>query len=739
MSVFDVCVTLTTSIFVIAYPILVEVISRLDEKYSSTVITDLFNSEWEKRWFSRSFYITIVLFIDFLVETPPFPFLPQQNWVLNHSALLLLSGWSIFVAFLFIRLVDKIFVYYRQLELVRYLIRKHQAITIVDDNDYNNLFFSALSEFFLYAIRVRQEKIAKEISDFMYRAFKAIRDRHPNIAVKYPYAYYEAIYALIEELSSVTSFRFVYLQDRAAGSVWLLGEFANTSISADTYWWIWQNNTLSLKNGRDDFIYMHWQHAHQYYSTQLSLIYEKHDANFNITNINEVNGRKQERDEFFYFHTALGAIVLFFKKSETLKKIFAYTQSIPPNYVLLPSTMGEIFRLYFKLSNEFDPDFHHLETKFPFPGFAGLNSGGLIRGQIYKYLAVLFLRQYTLGSYLVGQDPLRMPTTPAEQAEKRLWIDHLPYFIQMVERTLTETTLLSALDLDFITNGYCSARKVNTPVTLLTDFLETLKGSYQDAEVNQGVAEEKRQQFFKATREIMVNTFTQYVDLQNPTLREEDTSKNFINGVSSLFDKSAFAEAQGVDYMNFDGIMAESLSEKFKYGIAESFYLHKSQQYLTRAIDLPQFLDKLKIQHKDFILVKFGHVDLTYPEVDSLSYPTTNPAVVGDCIFVLRKDCLPLVQYADTDEQYKTNYELTQLDSPHFLYASVIDLNLREDLQQEIKKQGLASDLTKQVLANIYINVQLHWRTGLKSVALKIASPYREEGIINEPDDIKPF
>ena len=47
--------------------------------------------------------------------------------------------------------------------------------------------------------------------------------------------------------------------------------------------------------------------------------------------------------------------------------------------------------------------------------------------------------------------------------------------------------------------------------------------------------------------------------------------------------------------------------------------------------------------------------------------------------------------------------------------------------------------ILKQVLANIYINVQLHWRPGLKSVALKIASPYREEGIINELDDIEPF
>jgi hypothetical protein len=54
-------------------------------------------------------------------------------------------------------------------------------------------------------------------------------------------------------------------------------------------------------------------------------------------------------------------------------------------------------------------------------------------------------------------------------------------------------------------------------------------------------------------------------------------------------------------------------------------------------------------------------------------------------------------------------------------------------------QQGLTADLTKQLLANIYMNVQVHWRTGFKCVALKIVSPYREEGIINELNDIKPF
>jgi hypothetical protein len=739
MSIFDVCVTFTTSIFVIAYPILVEVISRLDEKYSSTVITDLFNSEWEKRLFSRSFYITIVLFISSLVEQPPFPFLPQHNWILNHSAILLLSGWTIFVTVLFVRLVEKIFVYYRQLELVRFLIRRHNSIAITDDNDFNNLFFSALSELLLYAIREKQEKIAKELSNFMYPAFKAVRDRHPGTAVVYPYPYYELIYAAIEALSEVTSFQFVYLQDRTAGSVWLLGEFANTSISDPTYSWIWQNSTLSLKNNRDDFVYMHWQHAHQYFSTQLRPIYQEHDAAFKITNQPEVDQRQKEREAFFYFHTALGALVLFSKKLETLKKIFAYTQSIPPNYVLLPTEMGEILHFYFKLSNEFDPDFHHIESRFPFPGFSGLNAGALIKEQFYHYLAVLLLRQYTIPKLHVYQDPLRMPAPPTGQGEKRIWIEHLPYFIRVVERLLPEQALLDTLGLGFITSGYCAHYKIKTPIALLTDFLNTLKGSFEDTEVNQEVSEAKRNQFFESSRAVLQGAFELYGDLEHSPLPKEGTTRNYIYGVWNLFDKSAFAQAQGVDYLNADSILAESLAEKFKYAMAESFYSHSSEAYLIRSADLPKFLDKLKIQHKDVVLVAFGSADIDYPGPELLAYATTQPELVGDCVFVLKKDGLPLLTYNDTTEELKAKYELSLLDPAHFLYGSVIDLNLRPDLQKEIRKENKTGDLTRQVLANIYINAQLHWRTGFKIVALKIVSPYREEGIINELDDIKPF
>jgi hypothetical protein len=636
-------------------------------------------------------------------------------------------------------LIKKIFVYYRQLELARYLIRRHNDLTLVNDNDFNNLFFFALSELLLHAIRVRQQKISKELSDFMHQAFKLVRDRHPNEAINYPVSYYEFNYAAIEELSIIRSPQFSYLQERTGGSLWLLGDFVDTTISPLTFSWMWHDNILSLENDREDFVFMHWRNAHQHYSTQLMMIPEEYNSDFTVSNKLQVDKRGKERKDFFYFHTILGALVFYFRKLETLKKIFQYTQSIPPEYVLLPRTMEDIFHFYFKLSNNFDPDFNLVDTKYPFPGFDGLNAGAMIKDQINNYLALLFLRQYSIAPRFVGQDALRLPSLPATQGEKISWRQRLPNFMTKVRECLADGNVLRVLSLDFITDEHCIGNNIKPPIELLKKFSEELKESFESTEVSQEIDTEKRQKFLDTTKVMMLKTFDRYNLLQNVHMPTEGVSSNYINGMVSLLDKSAFSTGQGFDNLNFHSIMAESLSDKIKRGISESFYLHKSEQYLVKDIDKEKFLDKLHIKDKGMVIVKFGHVVLDYPGVESISLQATNPEIVGNCIFVLRKYDLPSLHYNETNENYKKDYELETLDIIHFLYASVVDLNLRADLRQEIQSDAITGDLTKKVLANICINMEIKWKSGIKCVALKIVSPFREEGIVNELNDMKPF
>jgi hypothetical protein len=67
----SICVAFIAAILGIAYPILLEVVSRLDEKYSSLVVLDMFGKEKEKRFFSISLIASLGILLLYVLKLPP--------------------------------------------------------------------------------------------------------------------------------------------------------------------------------------------------------------------------------------------------------------------------------------------------------------------------------------------------------------------------------------------------------------------------------------------------------------------------------------------------------------------------------------------------------------------------------------------------------------------------------------------------------------------------------------------
>jgi len=65
-----------------------------------------------------------------------------------------------------------------------------------------------------------------------------------------------------------------------------------------------------------------------------------------VRNKEEIRCRTEERKRFLGFHFALGGLLLYKNQYSTLNYIFNYSQSSPPNYVLLPQNMTEIFTFF---------------------------------------------------------------------------------------------------------------------------------------------------------------------------------------------------------------------------------------------------------------------------------------------------------------------------------------------------------------------------------------------------------
>ena len=735
----SICISFIAGILGIGYPILLDVISRLDEKYSSQVIIDLFNRGKGKRTFIFLLKLALLLILVWLLRLPRLIDIPIINSYLNRSAEYLLIACTILLIIFFLLLVDKIFMYYTPTRFLPYLIKRHKEKP--EQNEYE--FFRAIADLLYFSIKNKNEKIATTISDFLYEAFKDIRDIGANTEVVYPTIYYQTVSKTIEELASQDNKRLSFLEHRTAGSVWLLGELGSSKISENTYSWMWSNIQEALESQRDDLIIYHWEHAHQYFSMNLKHIPQQYNDKFDVTNKEEIDKRIEERRRFLEFHHALGGLLLYRQRYDCLARAFTYTQSIPPRYELLPYSMSEVFGIFFHFWDPYEMKMPWISHRYWFPKLSGLNSDATVKKLIGKYVALLFIRQYSIHPYLEYMKPLERPAIPTKQVEKRQWIDNLGYFKGFVSEILIDKELLVTVGLDFVTDDWCAANKKPKPLTFVEEVKQAVVESFDDALVEQSISAEKAQKFKDTSKLLLKSVLREYDKLNNQSPLNAELKKWYINGYSHIIDKSGFAEDQDVHHVEFDSFIAEGLVRKIQNGVSEIFALAASKSYLLNAQDVTQAINNLKINATDYTIVCFGDVEgaifkNTSNQINVIAFEFGNYALVGDSIFILKKTDLPKLLFKELNEDVIKRYSWEVIDNDHKLYAALVDLNKSSELRDEFAEFSKERDLKKSVFVGLSMNLEVQWNENVHCIQIRIASPYREQGIINKLADIVP-
>lgn len=740
-----ICVSFIAAILGIAYPILLEVITRLDEKYSSQIIVDLFSKEKENKLFRLSLNISLVALLIWMLKLPPLIKIDGLNYIIGKSSeyILIISTISLIVSFFYF--VKKVIIYYTPTKYLPYLISGHNKKP--EANDYE--FFRAIGDVLYFSIKKQNEKISKTISEFMYGAFKKVRDINQNREVIYPSTYYDLVYKTIEELAFQKNKRLTFLEHRTAGSIWFLGEFGNTKVSEDTYSWIWRNILLAIKYEREDYIIYHWETAYQYVRYSLDNIDPNYsNQTFEITNQNEIDIRLLDKKRFLEFHYAIGGLLLYKKLYKCIQRAFNYTQSIPPQYELLPDTMDEVFGLYFDFRDPYEMKHSWISNRYGFPDLDGLNSDPIIKKWICKYIALLFIRQYSIVPYLITMKPLDSPIIPSTQGEKRLWIDNLDYFKGLVEEVLNNKELLEVTGLDFVTDEWCKKYSQLKPTEFIKNVKQNVIDSFEGTEIEQPISPAKVQRFKDTTAFILKPIFEEYKIIDNKVQLNGDLNKWYVNGQFLIVDKSGFAENQDVEHINFDSFLPESFSNKYRDAISEIFVLASSVSYLLNPQDIVQGIIRLGIQAKDYVIISFGiglhdlivndHIELL-KDFKIINFNYWNYHLVGESLFILKESDLPKLNYREINSDEVEKYSLDKTIEEYNLYTTVIDLNLSPDLREAIADNSNEKDLRKSVYMGIFMSLEVQWKKGIKCIQIKQVSAYREKGIINNLNDIKPL
>lgn len=740
-----IAVSFIVTILGIAYPILFQVVSRLDEKYSSILILDLFNKERERKIFKITLIISLFAILIYILKIPPLIQIEKLDFIINNSALifLTLSTTSLIVSFFYF--VEKILVYYTPTRFLKYLIKKHE------EKEENFEHFKAISDILYDSIKEQNETIAITISDFLYTAFQKERKKNTTAPIEYPVSFYEVVYKSIEELANLKSKKLSFLEYRTVGGVWLFGELKDIKISEITYTWTWRNLVLAIKYERDDMVMHYWQNAHRYFSYQLQQIYPTYSDETNeIVNNEEIENREKERERFLEFQYALGGLLLYKNRYACIGRIFNYTTSIPPRYELLPKAMGEIFKRYIEFRDPYESKYSWISHLYSFPDLEGLNADYTIKRWILEYIGVLFIRQYSIHPHLITMKPLELPTIPKTQSEKKLWLDNIDYFKVIVEQVFSNKKLTKQTKLGFITKDWLTKQEKPHPIDLIDLYKKQIEDDFKKTEIEQEISLQKKVEFETSSVKIIKPTIKLYSPIMNPSLVREDFNNWFIHGERAVMDKSVFSDDIDAHHINFDSFLAGHISEKFKDGISETFFYTKSKTYLLEEKSIFPAIENLGLT-SEYVIICFaqnlewlkgtyaieGLTMDSFNGIELIQFSASNYHLVGQSIFILKKSDLPNIIHIPIEKSEKEKYELNKIDDEIKLYSSIVDLHKNEVLFNELKPSHQNRDMIKSVLVNLTLKTEIRWKKNINNIMIKTFSKYRERGVADSINDIK--
>jgi hypothetical protein len=749
MEKIDFYINIVISLMGVAYPLLLQVIARLDEKYSSENIVELFDKELEGKAFKYLLYSSLIFIVLWSLNIKPLVKIEGLNFLINNSSSILVSLNTVFLMIAFFFFVRKILIYYTPSRFIQYLKKKH----LKSKDTFR--FFEALSDLLLLSIKMQQRNLSLTLSEFFYTAFRMEREKSKNEPVFYPDLYYEIVHKAIEELAILKEKRNYSLEYRTAGGIWLLGEFHSSEISEKTYAWMWKNLLLVTQYEQEDMIVYHWETAHQYFTFSLQQIHNDDDyshGNLQVRNKREVEKKILEREKFIEFQYALGGLLLYKQMYGSIKRLFSYTNSQPPKFELLPESMNEIFNFYFTIRNPYDRKYIWISNIYPFPKQSGLYADSIIKKWISSYMTLLFLRQYTINPYLVTMKPLDYPPIPKTQGEIKEWIDGLDFFKELIQEHLDNSNLHRELNLSHITMDCCIEKNKVFPIDFIDNFKIQLLDEYHNNALSLQLHLDKIKVLENSTKYIIENTLTELSLVSNSINIDDKSDKWYFNGQRMLQSKDAFSENPEVHHIDYDSVLATSLSKNIKEGVLSTFLFKKSKSYLLKPVDIFNAIESLNIDEQ-FIIVCFG-VNLDYfigdLKIQSLEkgkykniiiVQFESSRLVKSSFFILKRKDLPQITTKEISPEIISKYSLSKISDYIELYISVIDLNStsQEIIEENRQEKEDEDEVRKSVLISIMISAEIKWKKGIEMIHIIQHTEYSQNGLPNNISELQPF
>jgi len=209
--IIEICVAIDIAILSIAYPIIVDKISSIGDKYSSEYIPVLFNNEFPQKsvslkinkkeygtlFFKLTLFATLVSFIFLIFKFEPL--FGWDNWLINNSAKLSVLCLTIFLVLLFFIWLGKVSLYNgKSKTLLTHIISNYNKSKA--GTELQSYHLKAINEFAFYTIEKQDEHLQETLLEFYYTVFANIRKNHDKSkSLVYPIE----LYFLVSKINEI--------------------------------------------------------------------------------------------------------------------------------------------------------------------------------------------------------------------------------------------------------------------------------------------------------------------------------------------------------------------------------------------------------------------------------------------------------------------------------------------------------------------------------------------------------
>lgn len=741
--------SIVAAVFGIAYPQINASIERIDDKYGSSLLTTRLKNE-------KVFTIFKVLLVVNLIIAVVNPFLlDQSKYCYIYIAIQTIA--TIFLIGCFFHLFEIIRMY-NDAETLHENIWNDYKKAVGKSSEKASVHFMEWVDLISYILHSTNRNAARNVYDKWVEYITEFHKGHIGAKVRYDNYAYDGITKINENLCKL-NYEPMSINNGNAFLTMLL--YPEGFISEDTYTILWANLRLQVFFGKDEWVMDYWEQASQNYDLNTSYISEysiNPQTNTYYTE-EEAKQHNEERKRFLEFHVMFCAMLLQQGKYSLLKRILSFTQSQPPVYPLVPSTLTECFEMLSYLNGIYTNYPFLLDKRYPMPQLKGITSGKIL-GAANTYIALLTYRLYALPYYPFGVGYVfSLPAAPQNSMDihkEKDNIDALKFCIRKIE---SKKEYLKCIDIVHITEAISNINrnyheKVKCLDCYIDDYINRLDEKDKDLRVNQLYDDKIVEKLEKEICNEISSELDKYqLFYNNP--KTDNTKVYRINAsVCQLYPNQAFVDKPSVSYVDIDTNMSDGVKYKFSHFFATTFLVRATQQLNIASQDLFEAFEKLKL-NDNFIIISFGvywdyhigriknfvktnDIEYSYNNIHIYNYKCRSKGL-SDYIFILEKNYLPYLKFIKPNKDWIDKYHLEIIEEQYNIGLGLQKIVKNNSLLTEDEFKNIDGDPNELSLFSCVVLANIFWKSDCKILCVKYMHFGIDNGNTEQVEKIKPF